>query len=167
MTKGIYDYYYAQHPEINEVVGHTDTLISETDLANISAKALCEYYKNDDWNSDMNAGILNWGGVRQTIPAGDITYAEVYAALPFDNDNVLCSLTGDNFKKICGYSSSLAVYSTVASAGIDSSKTYYAMIISYISDYDYYSTLLTQIKRDTTMRLRDIVADYFKAGENV
>lgn len=167
MTKGIYDYYYAQHPEIDEVVGHTDTLISETALANISAQALCEYYKNDDWSSAMSAGILNWGGVRQTIPAGDITFAEVYAALPFDNDNVLCSLTGDNFKKIFSYSSSLAIYSSVATADIDSSKTYYAMIISYVSDYDYYSPLLTQIKRDTTTRLRDIVADYFKEGENV
>ncbi len=166
MAKGIYDYYYAQHPGIDEVVGHSDTLISETELASISSKALCEYYKNVNWNSNMAAGIINWGGVRQTIPAGDITYAEVYAALPFDNDNVMCSLTGDNFKKLLSYSS-LSIYSTTTSADIVSSNTYYAMIISYVSDYVYYAPLLTEIKRDATKRLRDIVADYFRAGNNV
>ncbi len=50
--------------------------------------AMREYFKTD-------VALLNRKGVRQTIPAGRITKASIYDAIPFDNQVVVLKLTGE------------------------------------------------------------------------
>ncbi|MFZ5453236.1 MAG: bifunctional metallophosphatase/5'-nucleotidase [Thermodesulfobacteriota bacterium] len=46
-----------------------------------------------------DAAIINGGGIRTSIPKGEITIKEVYAVLPFDNYLVAIKLTGKQIKE--------------------------------------------------------------------
>jgi 5'-nucleotidase/UDP-sugar diphosphatase len=77
-------------------VGHTgeilkgdrDTVRSgETNLGNL----ITEAYRAK-FNADL--AVTNSGGIRDSIPAGDVTYEQVLTVLPFGNDVVTAKLTG-------------------------------------------------------------------------
>jgi 5'-nucleotidase len=44
--------------------------------------------------------LMNGGGIRDSIPAGDITKKQVYTVLPFGNYLWTTTLTGDELKKV-------------------------------------------------------------------
>ncbi len=44
--------------------------------------------------------VLNSGGLRADLPAGDLTYGDVYEVLPFDNTVATLTLTGDELKRL-------------------------------------------------------------------
>ena len=46
-----------------------------------------------------DAAIINGGGIRTSIPKGEITFKEVYAVLPFNNYLVAIKLTGKQIKE--------------------------------------------------------------------
>ncbi len=164
MAKSLYDYYYASDPVINEVVGHLPSAISESQLAAIASKAMLFYYGGlADWNESLVAAFVNTGCARHDLPAGEVTYGQVYAALPFDNDNVLCEVKGAKLKNLI-HDSYLSGFSSMSESLIDDGATYRAMVISYVSEKSSYAAVLTEIKRDSEKRIRDIVADYFRAG---
>ncbi len=53
------------------------------------------------WLEEVGAdvAIANKGGIRQTIPAGPITYATIWGVLPFDNRLMKLSVTGEELLK--------------------------------------------------------------------
>ncbi len=71
----------------------TSTVIrsSETNLGNMISKA----YK-EKMNADI--GLSNSGGIRASIPAGNVTYETVLTVLPFGNQLALAELTGAELK---------------------------------------------------------------------
>lgn len=79
-----------------QVVGHTPYLLdgerddvrtSETNLANLITDALRV-------QTGAPIAFLNGGGIRASIPAGDITMGDVLTTLPFSNDIVTIDVTG-------------------------------------------------------------------------
>jgi len=53
------------------------------------------------WLAELggDVAIANKGGIRQTIPAGPITYATIWGVLPFDNRLMKLSVTGEDLTK--------------------------------------------------------------------
>jgi len=49
---------------------------------------------------DVDFAVQNPGGLRADIPAGPVTFGEVYAALPFPNYYVVCEMTGEQVVKL-------------------------------------------------------------------
>jgi 2',3'-cyclic-nucleotide 2'-phosphodiesterase (5'-nucleotidase family) len=133
MTKDYYQY------ELNtrisavkdEVVGTTSSDLSKATLGVMGSKALYLYYHAID--SSIVAASINSGGVRQTIAAGTVTYGDIYATFPFDNDNTTVSLTGSSLASLLG-SSSYYSYSSLATSAISSASTYKIMTLSYVSE---------------------------------
>lgn len=86
---------------VNTVVAHTDVDLiikdpvtgerivrnSETNLADLCADA----YRAE---SGAQIAIINGGGVRDTIPAGDITYGQIIKVHPFGNSMCVVKTTG-------------------------------------------------------------------------
>jgi len=79
-----------------QVVGHTPYLLDgerehvragETNLANLITDALRAA-------TGAEIAFLNGGGIRASIPAGDITMGDVLTTLPFSNDIVTIDVTG-------------------------------------------------------------------------
>ena len=49
--------------------------------------------------------LTNWGGMRDRLPAGEITIANLISVMPFDNVLVDVTLTGEQLKKVLNYGS--------------------------------------------------------------
>jgi len=155
MTLGVFGYYDGKNSVVkNEVVGYTATELSEADIASYATQCMYDYYRNSKWDSALALAVINSGGVRASIAPGNITYGEVYAALPFDNDNVFCACTGAQVNSLMT-TSGLVTYPT--SGSFVETETYHVMVISYVSEKPQYS-YLQEISRDN-FRLRDIVAE--------
>jgi 2',3'-cyclic-nucleotide 2'-phosphodiesterase (5'-nucleotidase family) len=162
MTLGVFGYYDGKNSAVkNEVVGHTTSELSRYQIARYAVQCLFEYYCNSSWDSALALAVVNTGCSRQAIPAGDITYGEVYASLPFDNDNVFCSCKGSDVTALMNDS---YLYSYGTQTSFDVETTYHVMVISYVSEKTSYS-FLSEISRDD-YRLRDIVADDLRRNKN-
>lgn len=69
----------------------------ESQLNNLLAEVAREgITKNTDVTADI--GVMNAGGVRADLAAGEVTYADVFAVQPFGNDNTYTTLKGADFK---------------------------------------------------------------------
>jgi 5'-nucleotidase len=65
----------------------TRTYGAESALGNLLADALRK-------SAGADVGIMNSGGIRSDLPAGELTYGDIYAVSPFDNYPTLVILTG-------------------------------------------------------------------------
>jgi 5'-nucleotidase len=97
-------------PIKDEVVGHTNVDLTrtqvpsappggESNLGDVATDAM-------NWQADQLEGgavdfaFANSGGIRADIPAGDVTFGEVYAAFPFQNVLTTTTLTGAQVKQV-------------------------------------------------------------------
>lgn len=91
----------------NEVVAHTDFDLTtmdpatgkrrvrngETNLGDLCADAY-RYVMSQSIGKQVDVGIVNGGGIRADIPAGDITYGQILAVHPFGNAACVVEATG-------------------------------------------------------------------------
>ena len=52
-------------------------------------------------SANVDVAIFNKGGLRNSLPKGDITIGNVFELMPFDNEVVLLKLSGAQFKDMC------------------------------------------------------------------
>ncbi|KQB87162.1 bifunctional metallophosphatase/5'-nucleotidase [Corynebacterium lowii] len=91
--------------EGKEVVSTVDTAFYrgknravESQLNNLLAEVAREgITKNTDVTADI--GVMNAGGVRADLEAGEVTYADAFAVQPFGNENTYTTLKGADFKE--------------------------------------------------------------------
>ncbi len=149
----------------NKVVGTASAFLSKDDIGEIGAKSLYRYAEDNYADYNVTAAIINTGGVRQTIPAGEVTFGQIYAVFPFDNTNNICSIRGADLKRNYLNSSYYYCYSKDDSSSFSDNETYNVITLSFISDGNNGRRYLTVLERDDYY-LRDIVADYFREVSN-
>ena len=71
---------------------------TEVLLGNLIADALLEYGRAQGWRSDV--AFYNQAGVRASLPAGDVTFGQLYQVLPFGNTIVQVDLTGAQLREV-------------------------------------------------------------------
>ncbi len=70
----------------------------ESQLNNLLAEVAREgITKNTDVTADI--GVMNAGGVRADLQAGEVTYADAFAVQPFGNENTYTRLKGADFRE--------------------------------------------------------------------
>ena len=79
--------------------GVRDDRASESTLGNFVADALLSKLADADRGS-AEIGVVNPGGLRADIAAGDVSYAQANAVLPFLNNLWTTTLTGAQFKTV-------------------------------------------------------------------
>ncbi|MDR2257477.1 MAG: ExeM/NucH family extracellular endonuclease [Arthrobacter sp.] len=79
--------------------GVRDDRASESTLGNLVADALLSKLSSAERGS-AEIGVVNPGGLRADLAAGDITYAQANAVLPFLNNLWTTTLTGAQFKTV-------------------------------------------------------------------
>ena len=132
------------------------------------------YYKTgmERWGSEYDIA-LGGGFISVRDPgylaAGDVTYGQLQGLFPFDNQLVLCSVSGQNLKDKFFESDHYAYYICYGSYGssiknkIDPNGTYYIVVDSYTSTYA--PNGLTEIERyDPNVYARDLLAEYIENG---
>lgn len=160
-TDVLIDYYATVvDPIKNEVLGYTDEPLNSSYLATLSMKATLEYYQEGDWHPEVVAAFANTGSARTSLPAGEITYGNVYQVFPFDNANVFCTVSGMQVNQLL-VDSYYASWSD-DTVNIEANKTYTIVAVSYVTEAN--PDLFKEIDRDSEMVQRDIFADYLRNG---
>lgn len=91
---------------INTVIGHSERELTsfepESPLSNFLTTLLIErgpQYVDDPLFEQCDISLLNFGGIRSNIPAGDVRVADIYALAPFDNSLVFLLVKGSELRK--------------------------------------------------------------------
>ena len=86
--------------------------------------------------------------------------------MPFDNDLVLCSISGSDLKSkfLQTTNSDYHVYGSITASQVVDSKTYYILTDIYTSDYSYNNlTVVTNYTNTNSLYARDLLAKYLKS----
>lgn len=71
----------------------------ESLLSNLVADVLREASEAyPEWKAEV--GLVNVGGLRTSLPEGDVTYGDIYRILPFENSLCIVTLTGTQLKRL-------------------------------------------------------------------
>ena len=99
--------------QLSEVIGHTDFILTdsdmetgerrvrngETNLGDFLTDAYRAYY-------DTDIAILNGGGIRASIPEGDITIGSLINVMPYSNTICAAKVTGQQILDVLEFASS-------------------------------------------------------------
>ncbi len=105
---------YRKHlqKEMNEVLTYTETDLSKTDgkmesslgnlLADLCYEQASPILKNRA-NKKIDFTLLNHGGIRAEIAKGDITVADAFKVMPFENSLVVAELSANKVAELFQY----------------------------------------------------------------
>ncbi len=122
----------------------------------------------DEYDIALGGGFIS---VRSPgyLAKGDVSYGMLQALFPFNNQLVLCSVSGKNLKEKFFETDHYAYYISYGQYGaqikdnIDPNGTYYIVVDSYTSTYA--PNGLTEIQRyDEGVYARDLLAEYIEGG---
>lgn len=158
---------YADEIAIGEVVCGTNSATrGSTYIKNLVAKLYYEYGM-ERWGEDYEIAI--GGGfisVRSPydLAAGEVKYSQLASLLPFDNEILLCSISGsDLLSRFINTSNDNYYIYPGSVTNIDPNATYYIVTDSYCAQYAY--NRLTVIESyGEGVYARDLVAEYIKNG---
>ncbi|MDO4779396.1 MAG: 5'-nucleotidase [Bacteroides sp.] len=122
----------------------------ESNLSNLLADVLRES-ADIVLGKPADIGIINMGGIRNSIPVGDITVGDAFEMLPFDNSLCVLTFTGENLKKLLknlievngeGFSGAKIVGdkkgnlidAKVGGEDIDDAKVYTVATVNYLAE---------------------------------
>ena len=122
----------------------------------------------DEYDIALGGGFISIRAPRH-LAAGDVTYGMLQGLFPFDNQLVLCSVSGRKLREKFfesthyNYFISYGSYGSSIKNNLDPNGTYYIVVDSYTSTYA--PNGLTEIERyDPGVYARDLLADYIRSG---
>ena len=135
--------------------------------------------------------VLNNGGLRKSLPAGDITLSDMYEVFPFENKLEILTCSGSTATSLFRYIASMngtpvsglslvlqsadssVKSATVGSMRYDSTLTYRILTVDYLANGgDRFTMFNEALKRETLdEKLRDVmirfVRDKGKSGQEI
>ena len=154
-----------------KVLGYNDRFRYGSELLNLSAQL---YYQKgvERWGNEYNI-VLGGGFMSVRSPydlgVGEVRYGDLQMLLPFDNQLVLCSISGEKLRSQffettnSRYYIAYGEYGNSVKNNIDPNATYYLVTDTYSSTYK--PNGLTEIARyDENVYARDLIAEYIENG---
>jgi 2',3'-cyclic-nucleotide 2'-phosphodiesterase (5'-nucleotidase family) len=133
------------------------------------------------YGKPIDCSHLNFGGIRNNLPEGNITTGSIFEVMPFDNQLVVLTLTGDMLQQLLDHfanGNKLVVggiraklqngkaqsVTFVNGRTLQPTETYTIVTSDYIADGgDNANFLKNAVKRETLNYLmRDALIDYFR-----
>lgn len=169
---------------MNEVLTHSTGLIEKGQpdgpLNDLLTDALLQQ-ATQRYGKPIDCSHLNYGGIRDNLPKGDITIGSVFGVMPFDNQLVVLTLKGDMLQQLFNHfakDNKLVVGGLRAKVRngqvqdvtftngrtLQPSETYTVAMSDYIANGgDNASFLQNPVKRENINYLiRDALIDYFR-----
>lgn len=91
--------------QMDEVLAYSEQVMEkgtpEGLLGNFVAD-LC-YEEILESGASVDICLLNNGGLRSALPAGELTRGKIYELMPFENELLILEISGKNFKELCDY----------------------------------------------------------------
>ncbi len=156
--------------------GHAPESLLSNFSADVYRKAAGDFLK-----SEVDVAIVNLGGLRTVIPAGDITVRKVFELMPFENELVILYLRGDKINDLCQYFASMggegisglrfsienkkATNIKINGQSLDPTKLYSVSTSDYLAGGNDKMTALTLNEKriNTGIKIRNMLLDYIKA----
>lgn len=149
------------------VVGNNAKRRSANEMRQLVAD-LYYQFGQEKWGNEydiaLGGGFISIRAPRE-LPTGEVTYAQLQALFPFDNQLVLGAIQGrDLLDKFIETENSNYFICRKDSASINPNKTYYIIVDTYSSNYA--PNRITEIARfDEKFYARDLLADYIALGK--
>lgn len=187
MIKVIQPYSNELQKTMNETLITTDTVFEigkpEGLLGNLISDIIYDYYaKYSILMSLPNADfcLINNGGLRISLPKGNITLETVYSLMPFDNELVLLKLQGEEVKELFDYiiriggqpisNASISnlnlnqIDILIRGKAFDVKKDYYIITSDYLANGNdqmiFFKKYIERI--NIRVKMRDIIVENFK-----
>lgn len=153
--------------ELNVVIGYLENEIKQQ--SDEMAALITESWL---WNYPADVAITNWGGMRDRIPAGEITYASIISVMPFENVLMDVALTGNEMEKVLKSSTIPAIGGLYSKSGqwmlekngepLDSEATYHLLVndFMYAGGDDYEIAKYDPDAYNTAINWRQPVIDW-------
>ena len=104
--------------------------------------------------------VINTGGVRASINKGDVTYADLFQILPFENEVYIVTINGKDLKKFVA--NSAIYYWGIYLDSIKDDQDYLLAIVDYVYQSYIFDDYRTGEYVDTNDLIRDIFINYIK-----
>jgi 2',3'-cyclic-nucleotide 2'-phosphodiesterase (5'-nucleotidase family) len=105
---------------------------------------------------DVDLAVINSGGVRTSIDAGEVTYAEVFQILPFENEVYIVTLSGEMLRSYLNNAGGIYYWGIYSEYIVDTE--YYDIAIV---DYVYLGSYFENYRNDTCIDTNDLIRDVF------
>jgi 2',3'-cyclic-nucleotide 2'-phosphodiesterase (5'-nucleotidase family) len=171
-AESLFTKYASEIGDVNSVLGYNAYYRSDDDLEDLVASLYLQYGL-EKWGSQYD--IFLGGGYLKTrspydLEVGDVTYAMLSSLFTFDNNLVLCSISGYNlhYKFVhtsnSDYHVSYSSYGQANSGYITFSNTYYVVCDTYTSDYASNNLTVVDTYDASGFYARDMLANYASSG---
>ncbi|MFY7811486.1 MAG: 5'-nucleotidase C-terminal domain-containing protein [Flavobacterium sp.] len=157
----------------------------QNEIGNWMSDVVFEYSKRvfeKDNNLKLDICMLNSGGVRTILPAGNVTTRNAFEIMPFENEIVVLEMNGEAILEMayfiikeqkphpmCGMKIFLdkeakIIAVKVGNFVVDQSKKYYVATNDYLANGNDNMTffLKSTNKYKTNYKIRNLLIDYFK-----
>ena len=159
----IIDKYQYVINEGEEVLSTAPYGYSNSELGGFATDIMLNYeYEGYDF-AEVDVSVINTGGVRAEINAGEITKAEVFEVFPFNNAVVLVNISGELIKSLINQNSGYLYFAGNYNS-LSDSTIYQLAVIDYVFEntrYDQFDNLSASDYIETDVLLRDLLIEYF------
>ncbi|MFT5862162.1 MAG: 2',3'-cyclic-nucleotide 2'-phosphodiesterase (5'-nucleotidase family) [Flavobacteriales bacterium] len=181
--------------EMDKVLAHTPKALSKKDskyntaIGNMMADAVMEmanpiFQKRTGY--PFHAVLLNYGGIRSGLNAGDITTRAAYEIMPFENEVVVVELSGYQMKELFAYLSRGAAHpiagmevhlnadgtirdGKVQGQEIIDNETYFVATSDYLQkggdSMNFFAKPISLLEID--YKIRNVLIDYFAKHDTI
>lgn len=164
VVEEIFQKYFPDSNPYTTILGYNDTYRRSEVILHQVARL---YYDKgieiwgDDYDIVLGGGYLNTRNP-YNLSRGNVTYADLFSLLPFDNDIVLGKIKG-SYLKSRFLEGSYYYYSKISSDEVIDNQDYYIIVDTYTSTYR--SNRITEVARlGTGTYARDLLAAFIQAG---
>lgn len=139
-----------------------------------------EYCKLNDLGFKPDASYVNYGGLRASLPEGEITVGHIFELMPFENEIVLVKITGESMRKMAnriagrggegvsgmtiGIRDNTAGTITVGGRAIENEASYWLVTNDYVANGGDQMSMLTGSEEViyTHMKIRDVTIELLR-----
>ena len=165
VVEEIFNKYFPENNPYTTILGKNSSRRYSDAITNTLAKL---YYDKGikEWGSQYKI-VLGGGYLKLRTPyqieKGNVTYADLFSILPFDNEIVLGKISGSKLKSQFLNNSDYLIYTTIKANEVSDNLDYYIIVDSYTSTYKYNS--ITEVARlQGEIYPRDLLAEFVSAG---
>ena len=139
----------------NEVLLTIDESITKRDIGIEVAHSMYTTF-------NVDFAVINSGGVRTGIEAGEVTYADLFQILPFENEVYLVTLSGSQLKEYVNTNSNGIYYWGIYLSIINDNQYYQMAIIDFVYVGYTFENYRNNTCINTNKRIRDVFINYLK-----
>ncbi|HEA30258.1 MAG TPA: hypothetical protein ENH91_09730 [Leeuwenhoekiella sp.] len=188
---------YKEHidKQMDSVLAYSTKALSKTDseyntaIGNMMADAVMAYANpifNKRTKFNIDAVLLNYGGIRSALPQGNITMREAYNIMPFENRVMVLEISGKKVNEMFDYLKHGTAHpmhglhlvindkgdieeSKINGAPVDPKKTYFIATNDYLQNggdhMDFFKNPVSIM--DLDYKVRNILIDYFADNDTI